>query len=292
MKRQNPYNWELMVHCGGEQHIVRYKDGKLQFPNHGTSFRQFKTLWAMSGGQDCGCMSAVKGYRKLADFWKKGAGESASLSTYLHASSSTQGMEAWSRLSGMFNYATARDRRMLGNMLTTPTTGGMDTLRTKLRIQRTRMLEGAFSRFNDEAERHMVARRLSISKGTVSDEYCAEVFSELNLRGHDIAFTISLPAWAKLVRAFGRASVPSYGGLGNNHRLLLNARVVGMTAEGNLVTRFWGLSVTGNRNPSIVTVDRTTSISPEERSIRHSWSDALTTVDLTPKNLQKVYHNG
>jgi hypothetical protein len=291
MKRQNPYNWEMQVHCSGERHIVRYKDGKLQFPNHGTSFKQFKTLWSMAGGQECGCMVAVQGYRKLANHWRLGVGQHASASIYMHGAATTAGMTAWTRISTMFNFATVQDRKTFSGLVPGPEEKGIENLRNKLQAQRMSALGEAVSRFNEQADRHMASRTLNLSKGTVSEEYCTEVFSELNLRGHSVGFKISLPAWAKMVRAFGRSSVPSHGGLGDNHQLLLNARVVGMTAEGNLVTRFWALSVTGYKNPSIITVDRITSVLPEE-GIQHSWSNVLTKTDLTAKNLQKVYYNG
>lgn len=233
-------------------------------------------------------MAAVRGYRKLADYWQKSLGQNASLAHYLGGAPRTAAMETWSRLSVTFNYNTAQDRKLI-RALPGPPSGGIDALHIKLNARRTRQLEAAVDMFNREADRYMVARSLNLSRGEVSYEHADEVFSELNLRGNrGIGFTISLPAWSLLVRKFGYATIP--GAMpGPGHQLVINARVVGMNTDG-IVTRFWALCVTGAKNPAIVTIDRTTSVSPED-GVRHTWSNALTTTELTAKNLQKVYRN-
>lgn len=286
--RKNPYNWELMVHCAGEQHIVRYKDGKLQFPNHGSSFKQFKTLWAMSGGQDCGCMAAVRQYRRLIDNQRNGAGQHSSALVYIGGKTETKGMEAWMRLSCQFTYATGHGRRLFNAALPAPPPMGLSSLSTKLWQKRYGVLEYAVMRFNEQASRLLGTRQVSLDKGQVSKERRAEVFSEPNLRGNSIGFNISLPVWSELVRKFGRSTLPSVGRTGD-HQILLNARIVGVCADG-LVTRFWGLSpVTGSRTPVIVTMERITSVN--EHGLQQSWTGILTQADLTAKNLQKVYQN-
>lgn len=278
MKVQNPYSWELKIECGGETHRVRFSKGKLTLPDHGT-FKAFKQLWSMAGGQPCGCMDAVRAYRRLTENWKNGYSYDPAVASYLNASGSA-GTEAWARAAARFSARVTVERRVWKAALPGPKPAGIEHLRVRLEAKRTAALTAAVTRFNAQTAGYVRARPISLDKGDMTQVETAEIFSDLNLRGNTIGFTISLPSWAKMVRKFGHGSV--------NYRLVLNAQVAGFTEAGGLITRFYVLGTYGDRTPVIERIDRVTSVDPAN-GVCHTWQNPVTLGPLSAKLLQGVY---